>query len=526
MIAYGTKDLTVQAFSALVPGKNTINLLVSGQVKNYPEEDPTYEDLESVEGETGLTIVGVTIGNDYQGLNTVTTFRQCTHLLLRLKDGSIKLTIVDRRVLPSYTYFKVVGPELKERPKISFSTGSIGGKTIMYTYESTASMVDVDYIPYCGVEYTSEDYNPVLNNAVASVKNTSVRIVDFLRGDQVPTNLKALSNGSADFAEVPDSYYSSVGNMTGRFLGTKNAVGESKEYIFTKDWRVRDLLSKQHQTGPYRGEDQPFQNLQGFTGSLYPSSSTEETIFSIDVTSMGLKELLYSAHAYTTESVDRTGRRRSVVFQPETLSSPRVGDIVYVEDEKNLSRVPEMKIFVPDVETLHYTDEYGIIIKSVKKPQGNASSYYLRTLYTDYSNSEPYYGRYNKVIRVLSDQVIPQIFFIKFRIDLSGNGIIEIPGEENDSEVNGYYCGPSRLMMVGGDTVKEVWTGFTSDMCNDDQCCWDGVPVRWGIISVTVEGQEYTGPFKVDGHVWNADWYHTFDSWYNKDTRVGWYPQL
>lgn len=525
MSAYGNIDLTVQAFSALVPGKNTINLLVSGTI----EKSSGYEDIESSKDED-LQIVGLTIGNSYRGLNSVTTFRQCTHLLLRLKDETVKLTVVDRRVLPSYTYFKVVSPRLSVRPKIEFSTGSIGEETIMYTYKSTASEVDVDYIPYFGVEYASEDYNPTVNNAVDQVKNTVVRAVDFLRGDQVPTNLKALSNGSAEFADIPDSYYSSVGNMTGRFLGTKNAVGESKKYIFTKDHRVRDILNKQQQYGSYRGDDQPFQNLQGFTGSLYPSSSTEETIFSIDITSMGLKELLYSAHAYTTGSVDRTGRARSVVFQPETLSSPRVGDIVYVENGKTLSRIPEMKIFVPDVETLHYTDEYGIIIKSVKKPQGNASSYYLRTLYTDYSKEEPYYGRYNKVIRILSDQVIPQIFFIKFRVDLSGDGILELPRSVESSwemkEVDGYYCGPSNLVMVGGDSVKEVWTGFTTDRCNEEGCCWEGTPVRWGITSVTVEDQEYTGPFKVDGHVWNADWYHTFDSWYNKQTREGWYPQL
>lgn len=516
--------MTVESFAALIPSYSAINLFVSGTlgISDFRdrEEDRNPEDLQ---------VIGITINNLYQSGNVTrnqsSTLRQCREILVKLKDNALRLVVDDRKVYPQYTYFRVHSEDqLAVRPAIRFVTGSLNEQDILYYYTSTGSSTDIDFTPYYGVEYNLEEYNPLLNNATGSVKSTFVRKVDFLKGDQIPTNLEALSNGSAEFVEVPDSYYTSVGNMTGRFLGTKTVVGDEKRYIFNKSQKTKKVLESQHKDGNYRGEDQPVLGLQQCTGSVYSIGSKDDTIFSIDLSNMTLEEVLYTAYAYTVtkdEKVKGSEKTDYMVYQPKNLSLPREGDILYKRSGGKIVRLPEKKVYVPDEGALHYTDEYGIIIKSIKTPE-NISSYYLRTLLTEYPE-EPYYGCYHKVLRVLSDQVIPQMFFIKFRIQFKpkpgesqDNLILNIPLPGQESKF-GYDCGPSPIIMVG-DEAKEVWTGFnTFDGCIGN----DTIIEKWGITSITVRGQEYRGAFSVDGHTWNADWFDTFDVWYSEETRKG-----
>lgn len=111
----------------------------------------------------------------------------------------------------------------------------------------------VNFIPYLSFPgFFGSDYNPLLNNAEGIANSAKLRKVDYSNGVLLASNIQALRDNTADFADVQEYLYNSAGMVSGRYIG-KQLNGE-KVNIFNKETdRSYGNLPVVEQTVPYFG---------------------------------------------------------------------------------------------------------------------------------------------------------------------------------------------------------------------------------------------------------------------------------
>jgi hypothetical protein len=93
------------------------------------------------------------------------------------------------------------------------------------SYPPTPTSVPVIFKPFLPARFDNSDYNPLLNNATKITDSAKLRKVDYTNGILVASNIEALRENTADFAEVQEYPYSSTGTVSGRYIG-KQLRGE------------------------------------------------------------------------------------------------------------------------------------------------------------------------------------------------------------------------------------------------------------------------------------------------------------
>lgn len=372
-----------------VPQPGQVLLLFSGSEDIPLDSDSLWDSTDSSEFQTATvmekgktyTIQGVTISTfDESGNDDNLSLRVCTEMIVHFRgQDSLHLNLTSRMVSPSYAVYEV-SPEVKFVPaediKATFQRIPLDGDNIwrFVGYECTIADggVNVTIAPTFRLSFENSDFNPVFNNVTGSVENTYARIVEVSRDINLTSSRKYYSKEKLTVpANIPDSFYTSLQNISGRILGAKNGFGIP--YIGSKGKYFNDMvLQFSSSKGEVLRRDAPFYSVQGFTGSVFPEGTTDEALRSISKSEMILENLVYTTTAslqrregkdyclevpnlsYTVDSQDGTG-------STTLLSSlPRVGTILYREG-KNMERLTKVIVYSPDLGAALTTDDYGVV---------------------------------------------------------------------------------------------------------------------------------------------------------------------
>lgn len=331
----------------------------------------------------GASLAGITINNtDTNGASNLTNFKLCKRLVFAAKMGDREqqyvLDILDKQFFPNYTYFKVsasIDPENLTGISVFFkSTIDSGSSEEIYNdYECTGSgdISSVGISPYFSAEEAS-NFNPILNNVTGSVASTRTKRVEIIH-----TTGSEERQQTTVFATIPDSFYTKIANISGRYLGSKNS--QITDYIGCKeDFTERNLNVLRESTVDYpsgsvieTGKNRAFFEASHFTGSVYLSGSLDEAIAAVGLSNMQLtilgftQGLYYSASSFTGSAGGEviSGSRQSVII-PKLGTLPGLGDILYSDTELGY-RLTEARIYSPDLNQILVTDTKGHVCQTV-----------------------------------------------------------------------------------------------------------------------------------------------------------------
>ena len=159
--------------------------------------------------------------------------------LEKLKVSGTEYSFISKTVTPSLTILLLADP----------GTGSSLNPA---SYPTTAAAVTLILSPYLPDRFDNSDYNPLLNNAEGIANSAKLRKVDYSNGVLLASNIQALRDNTADFADVQEYLYNSAGMVSGRYIG-KQLNGE-KVNVFNKATdRSYGNLPVVEQTVPYFG---------------------------------------------------------------------------------------------------------------------------------------------------------------------------------------------------------------------------------------------------------------------------------
>lgn len=349
------------------------------------------------------------------------------------QNVTVLSNILDKKCFSAYTWFKVnfsLDSEIRNI-NITFKSGS---DDIFLGYDCGEIVPILVSVNPRWTRETLTVFNPIINNVADSVKNSVTRLVelgtvDYLTGQtpeyiwdaeaasgspeydsssisgsglngkdanpeddiaQYPPNgifKKAFGGSAFDGAlrlyhitqntvtvpaSIPDSFYTSVANISGRFLGAKNAY--STRYTGYKQRFTNDNLSiasasSQDCTGSISlpnsganiiitGQDRPFFTLQTFSGSVFPSDADVTAIESMSLSDMVIEPLKFAAGAFLADLADSG----SAIKVKAAGNLPGFGDILYSSD--GTYRLTNRYVYVPDLNKTFYTNNYGHISQS------------------------------------------------------------------------------------------------------------------------------------------------------------------
>ena len=282
----------------------SINLLFSGTIDplsigaDFTANPPTWDTGSWNWGDASVgrlsdgVLKGIVLTNyDLNGSNNLTAFKSCTELsfLLDTGDSSEELVVpvLDKVYYPTYTYFKVdleVGRLncnvyfYKDNSDnfLGYSCTGFNGNPIVLSIYPNISEYEVE-------EVSSVD--PLINNAVQSRLNSSTQKVEVIRNRRVwtgqlgrsiydgedvnahapwdailnggnrnaaaPYTVIANANGAGvpyyvledsctGLAEIPDSFYTRYGEISGKFIGSKQSL--VKWFTSSKEGYTEDNL--------------------------------------------------------------------------------------------------------------------------------------------------------------------------------------------------------------------------------------------------------------------------------------------
>jgi hypothetical protein len=138
-----------------------------------------------------------------------------------------------------------------------YSEGEYGTRALS---GSVSSSVDVGWVPQISQssQYISFDpnlpynpdfyntpYNPLINNATSSVRNTYVERVEYDTGETTPSNVIPIRENTAQKASIPDSFYVQKSIINPRYVGTKM---QSANYNFYTPSNPNKINTKNRST--------------------------------------------------------------------------------------------------------------------------------------------------------------------------------------------------------------------------------------------------------------------------------------
>lgn len=205
---------------------------------------------------------------------------------------------------------------------------------------------DFILIPYSSVNFNNSDYNPLLNNSEGSKPNSVAQVVDRQGDAANPTNLGALTGGTAVKAELQDCSYTKVGLINSRYNGSKaTTAGPITEY--NKERFVARVNS-----GAVPGYE-PALGFKKFKGSIHPSDADTTAIKAINQSDRELVDVYFNSTI--------TGTHPNKLFP----NFPIVGNFLYVDQGNRLIRSVGSKVYAVDTGQVFVTNELGSLTSIV-----------------------------------------------------------------------------------------------------------------------------------------------------------------
>lgn len=325
-------------------------------------------------------IEGIKISfKDQQGNDIRRSYQICDSILLEISTGDsmqrLELDVLDRSMEEGHVYFRVHYP-----------LAAIQGAFI--TFRSTGEGSEAEYDGYeCHANYSADGskmftsitvtpqfsritntvFDPEENNVTGSVENTY-----------------ATEPGTDTRVEIPDSFYTALSNVSGRFLGSKtgyetcsasnsssavsafitNYTGNKAE-LSNNVLRLVESHRAEHISGSQLpddvvvlGTDPAFFTVREIEGSIL----NEETEKVPNVSEMTFETLKFTVGPlYKTGSIGESGSYIRT-YNPTVPAVPGKGSVLYKSDLKH--RVVSSRVFLKDTETLLTTNEYGYVLIS------------------------------------------------------------------------------------------------------------------------------------------------------------------
>lgn len=143
------------------------------------------------------------------GINTFDALSGIQTITVPINGTSYTFVVLTRELKTGYYFFTV-------QPKyINDLVGDVSNYDV-------ADCTFVTFLPSANdATFETSDYNATIGNAIDTRLNTFFFDVDRVKNQTQPTNYQSIISGSANYAPVQDSNYSSIGFIRGRHVGTK-----------------------------------------------------------------------------------------------------------------------------------------------------------------------------------------------------------------------------------------------------------------------------------------------------------------
>ncbi len=116
--------------------------------------------------------------------------------------------------------------------KLNLDVGKVNAAQIFLssTIASGTSLGTVPE-PYFTTPFYNSDCQVLLNNINKYPLNPFLQDIDYSTNPLVPANIQLILSGTAAFGTVPQSYYTSLAQITPRYLGSKNQSSGVNQYV-------------------------------------------------------------------------------------------------------------------------------------------------------------------------------------------------------------------------------------------------------------------------------------------------------
>ena len=321
-------------------------------------------------------------------------------------------TIIDKTLYTGdvpFFFFEVESD--KEIPNIF--AAAFGRIEEVSSSKDIAQEIQVNFTPILsGLFFSYTDFNPLYNNGNELRKSKFKFKADRLEGFTKPTNFDTILNTSASFAEIQDSFYSSTGITNSRYNGTKTTpidyagvspsltakefLGEihssdsNPDTICTTSRSNRISINLLHtgentlpsftssplfieNEGVVVADDTVFEYVYsaGRTGQISPDIDPGDII--VAEGSQELIRVVVHNRFTKTLQVQRgylNTSREQILLDTAFFKVDRT-DIFKIDDfVSSLSAVNNSLIYVEDLNSIVYTDDFGLVYSSSLCPSG------------------------------------------------------------------------------------------------------------------------------------------------------------
>lgn len=283
-----------------------------------------------------FVIQGLSIPNtDLNSNNLVSPLKEVTKFKFDFGGQRIEATITGRQKKNDYTFFSINPISVNQLPPEDGFGSQI---------ENESEFV---FNPYFESGYFNNDYNPLQGNSNFLLRNSATMVVDRQASQIKPGNLDALIAGTAERAEIVDSFNTTAGLISGRHIGSKTTSAGAKIDISaissSKESFTRAVLANAGRNV------EPAIVFKSFEGSTHPEdaiSSTIKTLADRDKINIFFKEY-----------------RTIISGTLQYPNFPIVGSTVFLdrEDSKELRKAANAKLYSIQTDQVFVTNEAGIV---------------------------------------------------------------------------------------------------------------------------------------------------------------------
>lgn len=307
--------MTLQDFIATRPqsyGSGNANLLYSSSVVNPGVDDTPVAPFHI----QGLSIPFISKG----GVNVSAALKEVDEFKFDFEGGQKTAKVTGRQKKTEYFYFTI-----EEIITNTLPTGiDAGGNTV---YNDSQFV----FLPYITTGFKNNDYNPLVNNSEISKLNDVRRVADKVTSQYIPTNLPAIIDGSAQYAQIQNCSYTKAGIINSRYNGSKaTAAGPvAREYNKQK-------FSSRIQSSFIIGNE-PSLSFKEFKGSLHAHDADITTVKNINQSDREITTVYFKSEI--------SGSHPNKTFP----DFPYSGSILYIDGTGNrLVRLAERRIYSID----------------------------------------------------------------------------------------------------------------------------------------------------------------------------------
>ena len=283
-----------------------------------------------------FVIQGISIPNsDLNSNNLISPLKEVTKFKFDFGGQRIEAIITGRQKKNDYTFFSVDPITVNNLP----AEDGFGSRV-----EDESEFV---FNPYFESGYFNNDYNPLQGNSNLLLRNSATMVVDRQASQITPGNLDALIAGTAEKAEIVNSFNTTAGLISGRHVGSKTTSAGAKVDISavssSKESFTRAVLAN-------AGKNvEPAIVFKSFEGSTHPDDAISNTIKGLadrDKINIFFKEY-----------------RTTISGALEYPNFPRVGSTVFLDREgsKELRKAVNAKLYSIQTNQVFVTNETGIV---------------------------------------------------------------------------------------------------------------------------------------------------------------------